>query len=97
QSELTSHVHQTLAALPLVQAFGAEKRSGARFRELARRAAACAQRGSALELAHGQLSGSITIAGTAVVLFVGGSRVLAGASSPGTLLLFVAYLQAMQG
>ncbi len=96
-SRLTSHVHQTLGAIPVVQAFGTESRNSSTFRHLALDAAVSSQRGRLLEVTHGHLSDLITTAGTAIVLFAGGRRVLEGALPLGSLLVFVAYLQSMQG
>jgi ATP-binding cassette subfamily B protein/subfamily B ATP-binding cassette protein MsbA len=94
---LFSFTQQTLAAIPVVQAFATEERNRQRFRGLARDAVALSQRGNLLQSAHGLTNGLMTTIGTAVVLFFGGARVLAGALSLGSLLVFLAYLRSMQG
>ena len=43
------------------------------------------------------INGLLTTAGLALILYVGGVRVLSGAISLGTLLVFVAYVRQMQG
>ena len=97
KSRLMSFVHQTLGATPLVQTFGTESRNTQKFQELADDAVVLAQRGNLLGSSYGLVNGLITTAGVAVVLYVGGVRVLTGAISLGTLLVFLAYVRQMQG
>ncbi len=97
KSRLMSFVHQTLGAIPLVQTFATESRNTQNFRELADDAAVLAQRGNLLGSGYGLANGLITTSGIAVVLYVGGLRVLSGAIPLGTLLVFLAYVRQMQG
>src|SRR5262245_32157115 len=97
QSRLLSFVHQTLGAIPLVKAFGAEQRNADRFDRMAEDAVELAQRGYMLGNAYGLVTGSITAAGMAVILAVGGTRVLSGAITLGTLLVFLTYVRQLQG
>jgi ATP-binding cassette subfamily B protein/subfamily B ATP-binding cassette protein MsbA len=97
ESRLGSHVHQTLSGIQVVQTFAQEQREQERFVE---RAAAVvrAQRRSALANGcHGLASGLITTLGTGAVLLVGAGHVLNGRLSLGGLLVFLAYLTALQG
>jgi ATP-binding cassette subfamily B protein len=96
QSRLLSFVHQTLEAIPVVQAFGAEPDNGQRYQTLAADAVSLSQRGALLTSAYGLVNGLITTTGTALVLYVGGHRVLAGTLSIGTLLVFLSYVRTMQ-
>jgi ATP-binding cassette subfamily B protein/subfamily B ATP-binding cassette protein MsbA len=96
KSRLMSFVHQTLGAIPLVQTFGTESRNTKKFQELANDAVVLAQRGNLLGSSYGLVNGLITTTGIAVVLYVGGVRVLAGAIPLGTLLVFLAYVRRMQ-
>ncbi len=96
KARVLSFVHQTLGAIPLVQTYGSEPRNTQRFRELAHDAVETAQRGNLLGSSYGLVNGLLTTTGMAVVLFVGGSRVLSGAISLGTLLVFLAYIRQMQ-
>jgi ATP-binding cassette, subfamily B, bacterial len=96
KSRLMSFVHQTLGATPLVQTFGTESRNTEKFRELADDAVVLAQRGNLLGSSYGLINGFITTSGMAVVLYVGGVRVLTGAIPLGTLLVFLAYVRQMQ-
>lgn len=97
KSRLLSFVHQTLGAIPIVQAFGSENRNSDRFQGLADDVVALSQKGKLLSSAFGLVNGGVVTAGTAAVLYVGGSRVLSGAISLGTLLVFLAYVRQMQG
>jgi len=96
ESRLMSFTQQTLRAVPLVQAYGAAERHTATFQELADDAVILNQRGKLLGSGYGLVSGLITTTGMAVVLFVGGVRVLGGAIPLGTLLVFLAYVRRMQ-
>jgi ATP-binding cassette subfamily B protein/subfamily B ATP-binding cassette protein MsbA len=97
QSRLTSFVHTTIGAIPLVQAFGAEGRNVARYRELAADAVRGARRGLVLRQVFTVVNAAAVTVGTAVVLYFGGRRVLDGALSLGSLLVFLAYLRTIQG
>ena len=97
KSRLVSLAQQTLSAIPLVQTFGTESRNTTKFQELAEDAVVLAQRGNLLGSGYGLANGLITTTGMAVVLYVGGLRVLSGAIPLGTLLVFLAYVRQMQG
>jgi len=96
QSRLVSFVHQTLRAIPLVKTFGTESRNIQRFERLADHAVDLAQRGNLLGSAYGLVNGLVTTVGVALVLYVGSTRVLSGAISLGTLLVFLAYVRKME-
>jgi ATP-binding cassette subfamily B protein/subfamily B ATP-binding cassette protein MsbA len=97
QSRLLSLVQQTLAAIPVVQAFATEGRHAQEFRLLAVDAVAVSQRGLLLKSAYGLVNGLIMTIGTAIVLYFGGQQVLTGTLSLGSLLVFLAYLRSIQG
>ena len=96
-SDFVSFVHQTLTAIPMVQAFGAEGRNGRRFRHLADDAVKRSQLGTLLTSSYGFMNGLIITVGTAIVLFAGAQRAAAGVLSVGSLLVFLAYMRALQG
>jgi ATP-binding cassette subfamily B protein/subfamily B ATP-binding cassette protein MsbA len=96
QSHLFSLVHQTFTAIPIVQAFVTENRNQQQFRHLTTNAVTLAQRDVLLKNSYDLANGSVSTIGTAVVLYVGGQRVLAGTTTIGSLLVFLAYLQSMQ-
>lgn len=96
QSRLMSFVHQTLTAIPVVQVFARESVNRQQFQQLAAGAVAVSQRNVAARSAYGLVTGLVTTIGAAIVLFVGGSQVLAGVLSVGSLLVFLAYLRSIQ-
>jgi ATP-binding cassette, subfamily B, bacterial len=89
-------VHQTLTAIPIVQAFATEDRNRKHFQHLATDAVALAQRRALVNSSYGMVNGFVTTAGAAFVLYVGGLRVLEGTLPLGTLLVYVAYIQTLQ-
>jgi len=97
QSRLLSFVHQTFTALPVVQSFGREDYNRQQFQNLAVDSVALLQRDTLFKSMYGLVNGSVTTVGTAIVLYFGGQRVLSGAMTVGSLLVFLAYLQSMQG
>ncbi|MDZ8064307.1 MAG: ABC transporter ATP-binding protein [Nostoc sp. DedQUE08] len=97
QSRLTSFVHQTVTAIPMIQAFGRESYNTQQFEHLAADAVVLSQRETLLKSVYGVANGTVTTIGTAIVLYVGGQQVLLGAMSIGSLLVFLAYLQSIQG
>ena len=96
RAALVSFVQQTLTAMPVVQSFCAEQRNRQQFHGLAQDAARDARRGAWLNDAFGALNGLLLSVGFAVVLYLGGMRVLAGAMTIGSLLVFVAYARSLQ-
>lgn len=97
ESQIQSHVHQTLAGIQVVQAFAQEEREDERFRKFASQAIRARRRGVLFSSLSGLTTGAISTAGNAVVLFVGAHRVLDGSLSIGSLLVFVAYLNLLHG
>jgi ATP-binding cassette subfamily B protein/subfamily B ATP-binding cassette protein MsbA len=96
QARLMSFVQQTLAAIPVVQAFSREDFNTQRFEDLADEAADLSQRRALVNSAFGFVNGLISSAGIALVLYLGGRRVLAGTLSVGGLLVFVTYMRNLQ-
>jgi ATP-binding cassette subfamily B protein/subfamily B ATP-binding cassette protein MsbA len=96
QSQLMAFVQRTLAALPMIQAYGAETRNRIEFEALSEKAADHSLKSTFLNNAYALLNGLLMAIATAVVLFVGSQRVLEGALTIGSLLVFVAYLQTMR-
>jgi len=96
ESHLMSFVQQTLASIPLVQAFSTESQNGQQFQQLASSAVVISQRGIFLKSTYELVNGLIMTTGTAIVLYIGGQRVLSGTLSIGSLIVFFSYLQSMQ-
>lgn len=97
QARLLSFVHQTLGAVPMVQAFDTASHNTAQFTALAGQTVTVAQRQSIIKTAYEMVNGLTVTVGTGVVLFVGGRRVLAGELSIGSLLVFLGYLRSLHG
>ncbi len=97
ESRLVSFVFQTLGAIPVVQAFGAERRNDARFHDLSDDCVAVSQRAALVSSSYSLINGLVITLGTALVLYVGGLRVLAGAMTLGSLLVFLSYVRTLQG
>jgi ATP-binding cassette subfamily B protein/subfamily B ATP-binding cassette protein MsbA len=96
QSRLMSFVHQTVTAIPIVQAFRGEKYNRERFRHFAADAVKCFQRKTLLDQSYTLVNDLISSLGTAVILFAAGKRVLSGSLTVGSLLVFLSYLASMQ-
>ena len=97
QSNVMAFVHQTLTALPVVQAFGTEQRNRRRFQDLSSDAVTRSQRNVLLKNSFGLINGLTITAGAAIVLYAGGQKVISGTLSIGSLLVFVAYMRSLQG
>jgi ATP-binding cassette, subfamily B, bacterial len=96
ETQLLAHVQQTLSGIPVVQAYNAEDREQARFRQFADAAIGAQKRSAIAGHLHHLGTGLITAAGTALILWMGMSRVLEGTQSLGVILLFLAYLGMLQ-
>jgi ATP-binding cassette subfamily B protein/subfamily B ATP-binding cassette protein MsbA len=96
ESDIHSMLQQTLAGIPVVQAFAQEGREHARFRGYADSALRAAGRATVMATWADLASGLVIIVGRALVLWVGARQVLQGSLSLGSLLVFLAYLQTFQ-
>jgi ATP-binding cassette subfamily B protein/subfamily B ATP-binding cassette protein MsbA len=96
RSRLTAFVQQTISAVKVVQAFGAEARNRCRFESLSGDTVRLAQQRSLVKNLYALGNGVALTAGIAAVLYLGGRRALAGQLSVGSLLVFIAYLQSLQ-
>lgn len=96
QVRLATFVHQTLAAIPVVKAFGREDFNRQRFDTMAEEATGLYQRGTIVGSWYEMVNGLITTAGMAIVLYAGAWRVLAGDLSVGGLLVFTSYIGTLQ-
>ena len=96
-ASLTAFVHQVLGAMPVVQAFGAERHNVRQFGALGSELVKANQRSAALTQTYGLLTAAGTTIGVTLVVFVGGRQVLAGEMALGTLLVFIAYVRSIDG
>ena len=94
EGEVAAAMHESLAAISVVQLHGAEGREQQRFHHINRRSLKQGVKGARLEA---RMNRSVELAlagGTVVVLWAGTMRALAGAITPGDLIVFVSYLRA---
>jgi len=96
ESRIESHVQQTLAGVTVVQAFTREDDEQRRFQELASAAIRAHQRTAFVGSLYGLGSGLLTTLGTAAVMWLAAMRVLDGALTIGTTLVFLSYLMTLQ-
>jgi ATP-binding cassette subfamily B protein len=96
ESRLQSHIQQTLTGIPVVQAFGQEGRESLRFTHFADAAIRTQQRSALLGSFNSLSSGLVTTLGAGVILWLGAKSVLAGTLTLGSILVFLAYLGALQ-
>ncbi len=96
ESRIQGHIQQTLTGIPVVQAFVQEDRERARFKQFADAAIRAQQRSTLLGSFNSLGTGLITTLGTALVLWFGARRVLAGELTLGNLLVFIVYLTSLQ-
>ena len=96
ESRLQSHIQQTLTGIPVVQAFGQEERESSRFTSFADAAIRTQQRSAMLGSFNSLSSGLVTTLGSGVILWLGAQSVLAGTLTLGSILVFLAYLNALQ-
>ncbi|MEO6456873.1 MAG: ABC transporter ATP-binding protein [Chloroflexia bacterium] len=90
-------VEQTLSAMPVVQAFGAEGRAEQRFRGATNDTLDATLSTTRAQFRFKVLTGSGTALGTAGVLWVGALHVLEGSLTIGSILVFIAYLGSLYG
>ena len=95
--ELYNVVEQTLAAIPIVQAFGREKDNDRRFERGARASVRASLRSASVGLQFGILTSFATTAGSAMVLWYGAQSVLEGRLTVGDILVFLSYLSGLYG
>jgi ATP-binding cassette subfamily B protein/subfamily B ATP-binding cassette protein MsbA len=96
ESNIQSHLQQTLAGMPVVQAFEQQQREQNRFQQFAVAAIRNQQRSAFLLGISNLGSGLVAAIGAGIVLWIGSRRVLDGEMTVGSLLAFLAYLAILQ-
>jgi ATP-binding cassette, subfamily B, bacterial len=96
QARLASFVQQLLGAMPLVQAFAAAPRNRKVFGALAAEVVKANRAAAAVGSAYSGVNAVSVTLGMALVLYVGGQRVLAHELSLGSLLVFLAYVRTLE-
>jgi ATP-binding cassette subfamily B protein len=93
ESEVASLVSENVTAMALVQAYGREDLLHERFRTGNRASLASGLRAMKLSKSFKRVSDILVAAGTGAVLWLGGRLALGHEISPGTVVLFAAYLK----
>jgi ATP-binding cassette, subfamily B, bacterial len=96
ESRMASHVQRALRNIPAVKAFAAETRERERLEVFAQEALRVHKKGAVAAGLFDLGGGLLSAVGTAVVLWFGALMVLDGRLTVGGLLVFLAYLQALQ-
>jgi ATP-binding cassette subfamily B protein len=96
ESGMESHVQQTLAGIPVVQAFGQEGRQHRYFMQFVTAAVRARRRAVIAENATSLATGAVSAVVMAIVLLVAARHVLDHRLTLGGLLVFVAYLASLQ-
>jgi ATP-binding cassette, subfamily B, bacterial len=92
---LYSLVERTLTALPVVQAYGGERRALDRFRAETGAVLAATVATTRVQLRFKVLMGLATAGGTAAIFWLGAQHALEGRLSVGSILIFLSYLAAL--
>jgi len=95
ESRIQSHLQQTLAGIPVVQAFGQEREQN-RFQEFTDASIRIQERSVLIGSLNGLSSGLISTVGSGLILWVCALQVRGGGMGVGSLLLFVYYLNVLQ-
>src|SRR5262249_8810477 len=94
EGQVAALMHEALAAVAVVQLYGAEEREQERFHAVNRRSLKEGIKATRLEARRNRgVERSLAVA-TVVVLWAGTVRALHGAITPGELVVFISYLRA---
>jgi ATP-binding cassette subfamily B protein/subfamily B ATP-binding cassette protein MsbA len=95
EGRLAAHLGEILGAVSLVQVFGRERFERERFESESAQSMEESIRAARMEAATTRLVEIASALATALVVAVGGHRVLRGVMTPGDLLVFTAYVASM--
>jgi ABC-type multidrug transport system fused ATPase/permease subunit len=93
EGQVASLAQEALASIKVVQTYGQEEYVTEQFKEETQAALDAGLHVSRLGASFGWLVNVTTALGTALVVVIGAQRVLAGALTPGDLLVFLAYVR----
>lgn len=93
ESEVASLVQETVTSQDVVQAFAGEEQEKKRFAEQSEESLNAAIERVRVSKGFGRTVEVIIAAGTAIVVYFGARRVLAGFITPGDLIVFISYLR----
>ena len=97
KARIAAFLHQILGAMRMVQAADAGPRNLRAFQDLAMDAVRANQRSALITSSYDLVTGILVTLGMALVLLIGGYRVLGGGLSVGSLLVFLAYMKTLEG
>ena len=92
ESEVNNHVQESLLGIQVVQAFGRENDESARFQRNARTSVKAHLRLQALQSGSQAVIDIFLAGGVALMVWMAGSRALAGRMTPGDIVLLVSYI-----
>lgn len=95
EGRMAARLNEMLQSITLVQAFGRERAEEERFRRDITDSLTSGMRSTRAAAAISRSIVVIGAVGTAITVLVGANRVLAGALSPGELLIFMAYVTSL--
>jgi ABC-type multidrug transport system fused ATPase/permease subunit len=93
EGQLVTAAHETLSAIPVIQAYGLEAAAAQTFGQQSRRSARAGREATRIEGKLGLATDLALALGTGFVLWLGTTRVQAGALTPGELLVALAYVR----
>jgi ATP-binding cassette, subfamily B, bacterial len=93
EGQLATAAHETLGAVPVIQTYGLEDAAAHTFGQQSRRSARAGRAATRIEGKLGLATDLALALGTGFVLWLGTTRVQAGALSPGELLVALAYVR----
>ncbi len=93
ESEVASLVQETVTSKEVVQAFAREEQEKKRFAEETGESLEATLEATRVSKGFGRMVEVITAIGTAMVVYIGAQRALAGYITPGALIVFVSYLR----
>ena len=95
EGQMMALVEQTLAGIPAVQAFTREDAESRRFRGFSEKAVHAYRRSVSVDMWFKLLVGLVMALGTAGIMWLGARYAQQGRVSPGTILVFLAYLASL--
>jgi ATP-binding cassette, subfamily B, bacterial len=96
ESELRSHGQQTLAGIPVVQTYGRESLQQERFEDISLNLVRIRQQNAVLDGLNGLASGLALSIGAVLIIGISAHAAIDGRMTIGSVLLFAAYLAALQ-
>lgn len=96
EGDLKSHVQQTLSGISVVQTYGQERLQQDQFADIASRLLRAQQQNTLVAGVNGLASGVALSLGGVLIIAIGAYRAIDGQITIGSVLLFTAYLSALQ-